>query len=31
LPLKTMYFLVGGLVTLTSLFSLWKAVHTILQ
>ncbi len=31
LPLKTMYFAVGGLVTLTSLFSLWKAVNSILH
>jgi len=31
LPLKTMYFLVGGLVTLTSLFTLWKAVNLVLH
>lgn len=31
LPLKTTYFLVGGLVTCTSLFSLWKAMNTILH
>jgi len=31
LPLKTMYFLVGGLVTLTSLFTLWKAVSLVLH
>ncbi len=30
LPLKQMYFAVGGLVTLTSLFSLWKALHMLL-
>ncbi|MES2332083.1 MAG: TSUP family transporter [Bacteroidota bacterium] len=31
LPLKTTYFAVGGLVTLTSLFTLWKAVNLILR
>lgn len=31
LPLKTMYFAVGGLVTLTSLFSLWKAVNMVMH
>lgn len=31
LPLKTMYFLVGGLVICTSLFTLWKAVNLLLQ
>jgi siroheme synthase-like protein len=31
LPLKTMYFGVGGLVILTSLFTLWKAVSQILR
>ncbi len=31
LPLKTMYFLVGGLVALTSLFTLWKAVSLVLH
>ena len=31
LPLKTTYFLVGGLVTCTSLFSLWKAINSILH
>jgi siroheme synthase-like protein len=31
LPLKTMYFAVGGLVTLTSLFTLWKAMSLIFQ
>jgi siroheme synthase-like protein len=30
LPLKTMYFAVGGLVTLTSLFTLWKAINLVL-
>lgn len=29
LPLKTMYFLVGGLVICTSLFTLWKAVNLL--
>ncbi len=29
LPLKSTYFAVGGLVTLTSLFTLWKAVNFI--
>lgn len=31
LPLKTMYFGVGGLVILTSLFTLWKAVNQIMH
>lgn len=31
LPLKTMYFAIGGLVTLTSLFTLWKAVRIIIH
>jgi uncharacterized membrane protein YfcA len=31
LPLKSMYFLVGGLVTLTSLFTLWKAVNMLFK
>ncbi|MEO8174419.1 MAG: sulfite exporter TauE/SafE family protein, partial [Sediminibacterium sp.] len=31
LPLKTMYFAVGGLVTLTSLFTLWKAINLVLR
>ena len=31
LPLKTMYYCVGGLVILTSLFTLWKSVSLILR
>ncbi len=31
LPLKTMYFAIGGLVTLTSLFTLWKAVRFVMH
>ena len=31
LPLKTMYFAVGGLVTLTSLFTLWKSINLVLH
>jgi uncharacterized membrane protein YfcA len=31
LPLKTAYFSVGGLVTVTSLFTLWKAVTSVLH
>lgn len=31
LPLKTMYFAVGGLVTLTSFFTLWKAINLVLR
>lgn len=31
LPLKTMYFLVGGLVVLTSLLTLYKSVNTVLH
>jgi siroheme synthase-like protein len=31
LPLKTMYYLVGGLVILTSLFTLWKTLSIILN
>ena len=31
LPLKAMYFGVGGLVILTSLFTLWKAVNMIMR
>ncbi|MES2374374.1 MAG: TSUP family transporter [Bacteroidota bacterium] len=31
LPLKTMYFAVGGLVTLTSLFTLWKAINLVVR
>jgi siroheme synthase-like protein len=31
LPLKTMYFLVGGLVICTSLFTLWKVINLILH
>jgi uncharacterized membrane protein YfcA len=31
LPLKAAYFAVGGLVTLTSLFTLWKAVNSVLH
>lgn len=31
LPLKTMYFLVGGLVICTSLFTLWKSVSLLLR
>lgn len=31
LPLKTMYFLVGGLVICTSLFTLWKAMNLLLH
>ena len=31
LPLKTMYFLVGGLVICTSLFTLWKSISILLH
>jgi len=31
LPLKTMYFAVGGLVTLTSIFTLWKSISLVLH
>lgn len=31
LPLRTMYFAIGGLVTLTSLFTLWKSVNLVLH
>jgi len=31
LPLKTMYFLVGGLVICTSLFTLWKSISILLR
>lgn len=31
LPLKTMYFLVGGLVVLTSLLTFWKSVNSVLH
>jgi len=31
LPLKTMYFLVGGLVICTSLFTLWKSLHFLVN
>ncbi|MES2005426.1 MAG: TSUP family transporter [Bacteroidota bacterium] len=31
LPLKTMYFLVGGLVICTSIFTLWKSVSLLLH
>jgi uncharacterized membrane protein YfcA len=29
LPLKAMYYAVGGLVILTSMFTLWKAVRSL--
>lgn len=31
LPLKTMYFLVGGLVIITSMLTLWKSINFILK
>jgi siroheme synthase-like protein len=31
LPLKAMYFAVGGLVTITSLFTLWKSINFVMH